>query len=247
MNKLFLPLAASTVLFASTQIYTYTPIIDYREYEGSSLLDKDYTNFGDMLGLGVYYVSSTKPLKFTLRFEYAAGESTYEGAKWDGTPLKTTQSGVYLLNFESAIGLNYFYLTLGYREWNRGKSNYAGDYDEKYYWTYFGIRYDYRFYFKNAAFTPQISYQVAMSPRLKVYLGNEPELKLGYTDGAYINLPLYFRYKRFVWFVYYKYQYWHISKSDYAILQTSTSRTLIYEPESITRNQYLGLGLIFNF
>ncbi|WP_457562137.1 hypothetical protein [Caminibacter pacificus] len=247
MNKLFLTALASTYLFAQTEIYTYTVFMDYREYENGSVIDKDYTNFGDLNGIGIFYKSKTKPLKFTLRAEFAGGESTYEGSTWDGTPLKNRQSGVYIFNFESGVGVNYFFLTLGYREWNRGKSNYSGDYDEKYYWPYFGIRYDYHFFFNNFAFNPKISYQAAISPKLKVYLGNDPVLNLGYTDGAYIDLPLYFKTGNTVWYIFYKYQYWHISKSDYAVLQTSTNRTLIYEPESITRNQYLGAGFVFRF
>jgi len=247
MNKFTTSLMLCTSLFASTHIYMYSPVIDYREYKNGAVLDKDSSDFGDMAGVGIYYISRTRPLKFTLRFEFAAGESVYEGSTWDGKPLKTTQNGVHLFNFESALGMNYFFLTFGYREWKRGKSNYIGDYDEKYYWTYLGIRYDYIFYFKNAAFTPQISYQTAISPKMKVYLGNKPELKLGDTEGAYINLPLYFKYKEFVWFVFYKYQYWHISKSDFAILQTNNSRTMIYEPESITKNHFFGLGIVVNF
>jgi len=248
MNKLFLTTLTSTVLFASTQIYTYTPMIDYKEYVNSNVIDKDYSNFGDLVGVGIYYISNTRPAKFTIRFEYAGGESTYEGATWAGTPISNTQKNVHILNLEGAVGIKYFYLTLGYREWNRGKSEYVGDYDEKYYWNYFGIRYDYTFLFnKNIAFTPQISYQLAISPKLKVYLGNSPTLNLGPTHGSYIHLPLYFHTKKLTWFVFYRYQYWHISRSNYEVLQTQNSRELIYEPESITRNQYVGLGILISF
>jgi len=245
--KKFSLILISNILFAQTQIYTFTLLMDYKEYKDSQVLDKDYTNFGDMLGVGIKYQSKTKPLKYSVKIEYAGGKSTYEGATWDGTPLKNTQSGVYILNLEGALGSKNLFLTLGYREWNRGKSPFIGDYNEKYYWGYLGIKYDYHFYFRYFAFLPKISYQTAISPKMKVYMGNEPILKLGDTDGFYVELPIYFRIKKQVWYLFYRFQYWHISKSDYAVLQTDTTRTLIYEPESITRNQYLGIGVIFNF
>jgi len=248
MNKILLSAIATATLFAQTQFYVYTPILDYKEYVNSSVIDKDYTEFGDMVGVGIYYQSQTRPFKFTFRFEYAGGESTYEGATWDGTPIKNNQTGVYILNTEAAIGRKNFFLTLGYREWNRGKSEYVGDYDEKYYWGYFGVRVEHKLYFGNIAFTPQFSYQMAISPKLKVYMGNDPILDLGTTTGAYINLPLYFRANNnFVWFVFYKYQYWHISKSDPETLVVNNTATTIYEPESITKINTLGAGVLYSF
>ena len=246
MNKLFL-LCASSFLYAASSVYTYTVLLDYREYNSGVVIDKDYTHFGELNGIGIKFRKNLNPLKVSLKAEYAAGNSTYEGATWSGDYLKNSQSGVHILNIESGFGMRYFNFILGYREWNRGKSSYEGDYDEKYYWGYVGIKYESVLRFRRVVFAPKVAYEAAISPKMKVYLGNSPELKLGSTTGGYLELPLYFKMYDLVAYLFYRYQYWHISKSDYAVLQTDTQKTLIYEPESITSNQYFGVGVVFNF
>jgi len=243
--KVFLLIIAS-ILFAQTKFYTYTIFMDYREIVNGGVIDKDSTKFGQLNGIGVEYMKFSN-VDYMLRAEYAYGSSLYEGQTWGGTPISHTQNGVYILNLEAAAGKRSFFFTLGYREWNRGCSDSSGDYDEKYYWPYFGVMYYYRFVSDNFAFTPKFSYQQAISPKLKVYLGNAPTLDLGSTSGMYIDLPVYFKTHNVTWFVFYRYQYWHINRSNSALLKTSSFSTYIYEPESITQNQYVGVGVTYKF
>jgi len=235
----------STLLFAQTQFYTYTVIMDYKEYVNGAVIDKDTTNFGELNGIGVEYTKKDR-INLKLKMEFAYGTSTYDGATWGGTPVTNKQDDVYIFNAEAMVG-KIFYIGLGYRLWNRGTSSNPGDYNEKYYWPYFAIKYDYPFVTKNFAFVPSITYQTALSPKMKVELGNNPVLDLGATDGYNINLPLYFKTKKVVWYLFYRYQYWHISKSDDAVLKVGNTINVIYEPESETRNQYIGAGIVLNF
>jgi len=239
----FLPL----LLFANTQIYTYTVLLDYKEYVNSQVVDKDYTSFGELNGIGFSYTSNTYPLKFGIKVEFAYGKSTYEGATWSGIPIKNEQNGVYILNTNINIGNRFFKLSLGYREWNRGISEYVGDYNEVYYWGYFGIGFEQPFIANSFAFIPKMTYQYAINPKMKVELGNNPVLDLGDTDGYSIELPLYFRYKKTLIYLFYRYQYWHISPSKEAVLKIGNTVSVIYEPESETKNKYIGAGIVISF
>jgi hypothetical protein len=88
---------------------------------------------------------------------------------------------------------------------------------------------------------------MALNPQLKVYLGNEPTINLGFTRGYGVLLPLYFHYKRFIFSLLYRYNHWHISKSESVNLCLNGNIYQIYEPESITNNQYLGIGILIRF
>jgi hypothetical protein len=235
------------LLFTYHDIYFYNITLDYKEYVSGRVIDKDYTNFGDLLGVGYKFEKNYNRISYFVRIEFAAGESNYKGSTWDGTPVSTRQKGVYIFNTEGGAGFRNFNLVLGYREWKRGKSDFEGDYDEVYYWPYFGVRYKYEFYFKNFAFLPEFGYQMAINPKMKVKLGNQPVLDLGETQGYKLEFPLIFRKDNFYFKVFYRYQFWHINRSDYEYLIVGSNKYVIYEPESITANQYFGIGLLYKF
>ena len=234
-------------LFGFSDFYTYTIKMNYKEYSSGRVLDKDYTDFGDLIGIGYKFEKFEGRYSYFLKTEFAYGSSYYKGATWGGKPLSTKQEDVYIINFEGGLGLRYFNFILGYREWNRGKSNNPGDYNEKYYWPYFGIRYRYEFYFEKLAFLPEISYQNAISPKIKVELGNQPVLDLGETSGMKVEIPFVFRKDNLYFKVFYRYQYWHINRSDSGLLRINGKVYEIYEPESETINQYLGAGILWKF
>lgn len=232
--------------YATTDFYTYTIKLDYREYVNGKVIDRDYSSFGDILGIGVKYFNKSY-LDYYLKAEIASGESIYEGATWGGEPIKNKQKGLYLLTLEGGFGSRYFYFFGGYREWNRGKSANAWDYDEVYYWGYFGIKYSYPFVFQKIIFIPEAGYKLAINPQMKVKLSNEPVLDLGSTDGGFIELPIFVKYENVYLKFFYRYQYWHINRSKTQVLILNGNKYLIFEPESITENQYLGIGVVWKF
>jgi hypothetical protein len=220
--------------------------LNYKEYIKGNVIDKDYNNFGDIFGIGVKY-SNNKYFYYYIKGEFSNGSSFYDGADWNGNKLKSKQNGFYLFNLETGIGkyLNFF---LGYREWNRGKSNIDGDYDEIYYWSYFGMKYSCEFIFNKFYFYPEAGYEMAINPKLKIKMGNNPILNLGDTTGGFIELPVYYKYNRNIFIkIFYKFEYWYIEKSNSAILILDNKKYEIFEPESITQNQYFGIGISFSF
>ena len=236
----------ATILFAYNDVYFYNIDLDYREYINGNVIDRDYSKFGELVGVGYKY-EHFGTFKYGINIEYAGGTTHYNGSTWDNKPLNLKQNNVSIFNINAHFGVNYLNLVLGYRYWNRGKSNYEGDYEEDYYWSYFGLRYISLFKFNNFAFMPEVEYQYAIDPKLDIKLGNNPTIDLGETNGAKIELPLILKYNNFYFKVFYRYQYWHISKSNTYILKINNEEVPIFEPESITINQYLGIGLLFKF
>jgi hypothetical protein len=245
ISKIFLFFLA-VVLYAKTEIYTYNLKLNYKEYENSKVLDKDYSEFGRFVGIGGKY-SNKFFLNYYLKAEYAWGYSKYKGGDWSGNAIEDTQKGVYLFDAEVGVGKG-IYLFYGYRMWNRGKSDNEGDYDEVYYWKYGGVKFSYKFILDRVLFDVQAGYQKAFDPKLKIKLGNQPILDLGSTSGHFVEIPLYFpcsdnlKIKFF-----YRYQYWHIHRSRSKVLVLNNKQYLIYEPESKTKNQYLGIGILYKF
>ncbi len=232
----------------SLNLYTYTLLLDYREYQNGSVIDRDSSHMGQILGVGVKYRKRINEyLYFFATIEGSAGSSSYNGSTWNGEPLENTQNGFYLFNTNAAVGNRYLFLMFGYREWNRGKSNYAGDYDEVYYWPYWGVKYEYPLFGENFAFIPQVSYLAAINPQMKANLGNKPVLDLGYTDSRIFELPLFLYFNTLSIELFYRYEVWHINPSSPVTLILDSKSYTIYEPESYTRNQYVGAGVVWKF
>jgi len=232
----------SSFLFAlKINFYTFTLKQNYTEYFNSKVIDKDKNKFFDIKGIGISLKNNL--IKYT--FEYAKGIAYYE----DDTqinPLKIKEKNVYLINTFLSFG-NPFSIDIGFRCWNRGKSEYEGDYNEKYYWPYAGISLTYKFYLNKLIFHPLFSYQKAINPKLKIFLGNSPTINLGKTTGYKIEFPLFYKRKNYNFFIFYRYQYWHINRSALHTLTLNKTNFLFFEPESKTKNQYIGIGLSINF
>ncbi|WP_200763427.1 hypothetical protein [Nitrosophilus alvini] len=245
----------------SFEIGLQTLKMDYKEYDtGGNFLDGDSTDlFGDMNGINakalfhlkdVYYIGAS--------IEYTKGKSHYEGSTWGGTPLSLTKDNVSILQPEiSLIGKKeYNYGTLhskiafGYREWKRGKSDYSGDYDETYKWKYFYIGAGYKKEIaKRVSLGFSLGYQKALSPEMKAYLYDGATFKLGNTEGFKIEIPLeYTLTERIDIIGFYRYDYWEINHSDTVALTSGGSFvTYAYEPDSKTKNSYLGIKLKYSF
>jgi hypothetical protein len=246
MKKIILFFLTVIFVSASTEIYTYNLKLNYKEYINGKVIDRDYNKYGDILGIGIKYYKNSF-FDYYLKAEYSGGNSYYKGSSWNGVSLNSKQSGFYLLNLEAGIG-KYFYFFGGYRLWNRGKSHVDGDYNERYYWKYIGFKYSYKINFDKFYFYPEMGYKIAINPKMKIKLGNEPILDLGTTTGKFLELPFYYKYSNNIDFkIFYKYEYWHINPSNINVLVVDNHQYSIFEPESKTKNQYFGIGIIINF
>ena len=249
MKKTIFSLVLSTVLFGDNiNFYTFTLKENYKEFIGGHVVDKDYNNFGDMYGIGIKYEKNFQNLIFSLNGEYSAGSKNYDGATQDGTPMRVKVNNSYLYNISAGIDFRPYFIKIGYRSWNRGDSNAPGDYDEEYYWSYLASGVDYRFYINKIFIQTLMQYQYAFNPKLKIYLGNSPVVNLGDTNGLMGKIDIGYKIDTKTSFgVFYKYDFWHINNSNQFLLKVNNQEYLMFEPESYTRNQYLGVYYQMNF
>ncbi|MEO1928551.1 MAG: hypothetical protein ABGX26_07685 [Nautiliaceae bacterium] len=223
-------------LYADVKIYVYTIKMNYEEFTNSSLLDKDSTYLFDLNGIRVKYYN----VRYFLNMEFAYGRSVYQGKTWSNKDLRLVQKDVNIFNIKGAYFLNKkFYLLGGYRRWNRGKSDYEGDYNEIYYWSYIGIGK----FFRIKNLTASIEYQYAINPKLRVLLGNGALLKLGETNGLSGEVRYSFLINDIVWEIFYRCWMWFVDKSNTSEITLKNSLYNIYEPASLTINQYFGIGI----
>ena len=242
MKKISLFFLTTTLFSMQTQMYYFFMKENYKEYFKNRVIDRDYSSFSDMQGIG--FKMKYKLLKAKL--EILTGNAIYDGSTQSGKKLKVKIDNNSLLNLLLSFGKN-INLDLGYRLWNRGKSNFSGDYEEQYYWPYIGVSINYKINSNNLTFIPSIAYEKAINPKLTILIGNNPTLDLGNTNGYNIELPLFYKINDFQIFCFYRYEYWHIKPSKLYPLRILDKSYFIFEPESKTRNQYIGIGLNFSF
>ncbi len=249
MKKIIFSLVLSTVLFGDNiNFYTFTLKENYEEFVGGNVVDKDYNNFGDMYGIGINYEKNFQNLIFSLNGEYSSGKKIYDGAYQNGTPFKTSVNNSYLYNLNTAVNFRPYYIKIGYRFWNRGDSNAPGDYNEQYYWSYIASGLNYKFNINRIFIQTFMQYQYAINPKLKVYLGNSPVVNLGNTNGLMGKINIRYKINTKTSFeVFYKYDFWHINASNDFILTLNNKQYIMFEPESYTRNQYIGISLKYAF
>ena len=254
MKKIIIFAALLKVLFAydtSINYYMFGVDMNYEEYYGSQWLDGDYSDYSDLKGIGIKYSSNYfKSCPLFLKGEFIKGSSEYIGSTWDGDDLKLNKDNVYIYNIEiGAFPLNTpCYLSIGQRVWNRGKSDYPGDYDEKYYWKYVNMGFYYTFNFESFSFSSDISYQHALSPKLDADLGSGTTLNLGTTTGYKVQIQAMYNFSSDLSVgLMYRYQMWHINVSDPGVIIYDNQEIPVVEPESYTRNRYFGASLIYKF
>ena len=247
MKKLLIFISFS-VLFADTfKFYTYSIKENYKEYVNNKVIDRDYNSFGDILGIGLKYTKLYNNKNLYFLVETAEGTSIYKGAYQNGQPLSGKQRGVEIFNTNLGINLYYFFCEVGYRYWQRGKSSAPGDYNEIYYWPYYSIGINYNFMIQKSKIDFLIKYKRAFNPKIKVYTGNEPILNLGKTDGFSTQLQYSYLFDEGKIGVFYRYSFWKINKSNEKNLIVDNNNYLIFEPESKTKNQYIGIFLEKSF
>ena len=248
MKKIFLLSFFSLIFADSINFYTFTLKENYKEYINNQIVDRDYNNFNDMYGIGIEYKKNLTNIDLFLNSEYSSGSKTYDGAYQDTTPLKASVNNSYLYKISAGIDFRPYFIKLGYRFWNRGDSNNPGDYNEQYYWSYLATGINYKALINNFFIKTNIQYQYAFKPKLKIYLGNSPVVDLGNTKGFMGKIDMGFKLDMKTSFgIFYKYDFWHINKSKKFILTLNNQQWLMFEPESKTRNQYLGVYYQMNF
>jgi len=254
MKKILLAgVAISLYASNSVEVMLSSLKFNYKEYVNSTYLDGDSSSFSKMLGLKVSLTQKIKKFKLDEKFEYNRGETHYDGSTWGGTPLSLTKKNVNLLNAkliasylmmddETSLGSGQFYLSagLGYRRWNRGKSDYVGDYNEKYYWPYYLVGANIDETFGKVGLGIGYYYHKAINPKMKADLNGGNTYDLGKTSGYRIVVPLKYKIaQNYGVLLEYVYDYWKINKSN--IIDGT------YEPDSKTKNQYLNMGFYYNF
>jgi len=245
MKKTLLLSFALSLYALNVSPYLFSVNMDYKEYENSYVIDGDSSDFGELNGAGVGIESEIEPLTFYFNAEIAVGSSTYDGQTQSGDKLILKNDNVLLFNGEAYAGFNNFYLGVGYREWHRGyNEDYAGDYKEVYYWPYFSLMYKNRLDFSKTHLFLNLSYRYAFNPKLDVYLGDGCTIDLGDVYGYRAGVKLGYDLSNNIMLTLgYRYQYWHINRSDYFPLVDGSRVYYIYEPESKTKNQFLTFGV----
>ncbi len=234
----------------SVEFYAFTVNSSYEEFDSrGNFVDGDYSDYGELNGIGVK-LNSKNGVYYYLKGEFSYGSGTYNGSTWGGVPLIVKKDDVFLLSFEGGF-FPYntpFYISLGYRYWNRGESGYPGDYNEKYYWPYFGVGYHYLLKFGKFYFSTDVGYQYALNPLLKAELAGGIVLHLYDTEGLKFEAEAYFKIEENLMISFmYRYQFWHIGGSASENVLLNSQNVQVYEPESYTRNQYIGAGVLYKF
>jgi len=246
---IILIIVLSEIFAASLEVSLTSLKMNYEEINSNNrIIDSDKSKFYEMSGVRLKYRGNYF-LNYYINFEYIYGKTTYSGATWNNLPLYVTQNNVYILNTSSAIFLfKNFYLSIGYRKWNRGVSDYSGDYNEIYKWNYIGYGYEYFVGFSKILIVMNLQYQKAFNASLKANLGEGVELELLDVNGWNFASNLIYKLKRDVFLdLSYKYQYWYIGGSNVYSMILNSKTIYVQEPESYTRNQYLGVGLLYKF
>jgi len=263
MKRLFLIFFGILIYASNLKIETSISTLkfNYKEYQGSQVLDRESSDLSDLPGIDVTLYKNFDRFNTKLDIEYNRGETEYDGSTWGGTPLNYKEKNVYLLNSRMLIGYllgedrtilgnGKLYINggIGYRLWNRGKSNYIGDYNEKYKWGYYLVGFSINEYFNNVDFDLNLYYHKAFSPKMKADLGGGVTYNLGDVEGYRFELP--FRYhlnKQYGILIKYTYDYWKINKSNVKNIVISGTTIPVYEPDSKTKNQYINFGFYYNY
>jgi hypothetical protein len=192
MKKLLLTTAfTSLVLLNATE--THIDLLasflktNYKEYQGSNVLDGDHSSYSDMVGadIDIYQYFDSNRDRLFVGIEYNEGSTTYNGQTWGGKSLTLKENDTFVFNsrliyesylntyeFESYIEKMYFDYGVGYRYWDRGLSNYPGDYREKYKWPYFILGFTATERFAKFDYETTFIYHRAISPEMEADLGN---------------------------------------------------------------------------
>lgn len=237
--------------------------MDYTEVDSSgSFLDKDSSNLSDIVGIEASLsFPLSKNFNGNIYGSYHNGSSSYDGATWGGTPLSFTHTDVTIINMEGTIDYDLIEKShssplsmkiktgLGYRNWDRGMSDYVGSYNEIYSWAYgiigTNLSYDLN---KNVNIGLNFDYKKSFYGNLEIGLDSKTNLALDNVDGMTFSIPVEYKISNsFSLITEAKYEIWNIKQSDPKNVVISGTPVTIFEPESETKNTYLGIKAKFSF
>jgi hypothetical protein len=129
---------------------------NYKEYEENKVIDSEANKISDLPGINIKYITPFNNYIFLgLNLEYNKGKTKYSGAYLENNQnVSAEENNVYILNTSAFLKIRflnfsndyeynndgmYFNVGLGYRYWNRGKTDISGDYNEKYKWPYYSV------------------------------------------------------------------------------------------------------------
>ena len=262
MTKRLLALTlVSSILFSfETEILFSAIKFNYVEKENGKFLNSETCSYSKYPGI-IFSITEKNEFLYNISIEYNKGETTYIGSTWGGTPLKSISKNSFLYNLSLKIGYLFYedktnlgtigkvypVIGIGYRFWNRGKSNYIGDYDEEYSWKYFLIGSIFDIDMSIYSFGLNIQYQQGIDSKLKADLFNGLTFKLK-TKGYKIEVPLKIElYNNYGITLKYVYDYWKVTDSTKEIITVGNENYIVYEPNSETKNNYLSIGIYYNF
>ena len=251
---LFFTIMITFLLSSQLEISTSGLKFNYKEYKTGSILDSENSSFTDLRGINIKYTKKIKKFIFNSNIEYNEGITNYTGSSWDGNSLFFTNKDVYIYNLNLIIKYNVFSSNffilggLGYRYWNRGISDYEGDYNEEYKWEYYLIGSDINKNINKFNIGFKCYYQKAINPNMIAYFNNKVTYNLGNTFGYRISFPIKYKLNNKYGIIFrYIYDYWKINKSDIVIINLGGREYETYEPNSKTKNQFLNVGFYYNF
>jgi len=254
MKKIIIPLFILTFSMSDeVTFFSSTAKINYKEYMNSQIMDEEQSDFGDITGFKLGYKIDNDRFFFLVNFKYLLGNTYYSGVDWNKNKIYAKENGVYIsqITFRSGYNLisnemgNFNLIGgLGYRFYNRGKSDKAGDYDEQYKFKFYEIGASINKKIDNIFTGVRFLYHRAVNPQLEAYFENRVTYNLGKTDGYSITIPLGYQFnKNWSFISQYEYQYWKSNKSGVIYV----NKIPTHEPDSETKNSYLNIGFRYSF
>lgn len=231
---------------------------DYMETGNSGQnLDSERADFGKINGFDLSvrsdgYNSANTRLFQSANFSYHGGNTEYVGSYQGGTYgdiTRTTKNKLYEFSYllggakaitnDVALGAN---VGAGMRSWQRSL---ADGNVETYYWSNWiiGARADWQ-PIQHLTLSATADWQKAVNPKMySTGVGSKFDLgdTSGYKIGAHANYKLT---QSLALECDYIYDYWKINKSNIVDIGGGT---VVWEPDSKTKNQYLKIGLAYRF
>jgi hypothetical protein len=232
---------------------------DYEETsETGKFLDSEKSDFDDILGLKIEYVKvlgsgygGSNESSLGLSIDYSKGDSAYNGF------LQSTSSTI-LIPFKSTtkntiiepkirwsetkrgkscdVGI---FASIAYRYWERSLGSQYG-YKEEYSWFYGDVGLKALFHDANWHIGFEVAYQIAYKPQLHAQINGGLDFDLGNTYGYYYEIPLLYDInENYSIEVSYKVNHWDIEASNVV--------GMYYEPQSVTDNQKINIGLVIKW
>lgn len=256
---LFLILFLGVANADSLKIASTSQNIDYQETnKNGSFLDSEKRSSNAITGVSLGYVkvmgaghggATKSSLEFD--FDYSKGDSFYNGSLQSSTsatliPFQSTTKNTII---DSKIGWNEtkkteaydvgVFTSIGYRYWQRDLGSQYG-YIEEYKWLYADLGLKTIFHDGDWHIGFEVAHQRAYQPVLDAKTNGGLHFNLGNTSGYYYKIPLsYDINKNYSIKLSYKVNHWEIGASDV--------NQGYYEPQSVTNNSKITIGLVIKW